>query len=376
MPATTINAAKKYVIKAVQSELKTGVHMPIYLHSSPGIGKSAIVKQVTKELDIGFEDVRLAQMEQADVAGIPYVGRSENDKHETMKVSVPEWFPSKERVAAGLFPKEGILFFDEMSNAPIPVQHSAYRIVLDREIHRGVDLADGWAIVSAGNMKSDKTGAKGVAPALANRYAMHLEIKSNLQDFTLYAFDTGLNEQVIGFLNFDSSMLYNFDPKRNDVSFATPRSWEQVGNLLTVGYNEEELAHVIGGCVGDKVASSFMAFRKYYGVLPDFQKIMSGEMEYKVKNNDSGVVFALVSSLIVNIVENAMDKKKIKNLEKIMIQLEHDFLIMTYKTIKGLFDGRKTEQSDKALTNILMNTMSTFKTVSKYIQQGEIEDSK
>jgi len=373
MPTTTISAAKQYVIKAVLHELEHGVHMPIYMHSSPGIGKSAIIRQVTKELNIGFEDVRLAQMEQADVAGIPYVGRSENDEHETMKVSVPEWFPSKERVKAGLFPEQGILFMDEMSNAPVPVQHSAYRIVLDREIHRGVELAEGWAIVSAGNMKSDKTGAKGVAPALANRYAMHLEIKSNLTDFTVYAFDTGLNKQVIGFLNFDASMLYNFDPKRNDVSFATPRSWEQVGNLLEVGYNDEELAHVIGGCVGDKVASSFMSFRKFYGVLPDFQKIMSGELDYKVPQHDNGVVFALVSSLIVNLVENATDVKKVKNLEKIMVQLEDDFLIMTYKTVKTLFDGRKNEQSDKAITSILMNTMTTFKKVSDYIKQGDVE---
>ena len=376
MPTTTINTAKQFVIKSVAHEMKSGIHMPIYLHSSPGIGKSAVVKQVTKELDIGFVDVRLAQLEQADVAGIPYVSRSEGDEHETMKTSVPDWFPSKERIKAGLMPKNGILFFDEMSNAPIPVQHAAYRIVLDREIHRGCELGDGWAIVSAGNKKSDKTGAKGVAPALANRYAYHLDIEANLIDFTIYAMDTGLNKEIIGFLNFDASMLYNFDPKRNDVSFATPRSWEQMSNLLEVGYNNDELAHVMGGCVGDKVASSFMSFRKYYGVLPNFQKIMSGEETYTVPTSGKdhrGIVFALTSSLIQNVAENALDVKKLKNLEKIMVQLEDDFLIMLYKTVKGVFEGRKNEVSDKAITSILMHTITTFKKVSGYVKRGEIE---
>ena len=378
MPSTTINAAKQFVIKSIANEIKTGIHMPVYLHSSPGIGKSAIVKQVTKELDIGFVDVRLAQLEQADVAGIPYVSRSEGDSHETMKTSVPDWFPSKERIKAGLMPAHGILFFDEMSNAPIPVQHAAYRIVLDREIHRNCELGDGWAIVSAGNKKSDKTGAKGVAPALANRYAFHLDIESNLGDFTIYALDANLDKEIIGFLNFDSSKLYQFDPKRNEVSFATPRSWEQVSNLLQVGYTNDELAHVLGGCVGDATAAEFMSFRKYYGSLPNFQKIMSGEETYKVPTSGKdhrGICFALTSSLILNIVENATDVKKLKNLEKIMTQLEDDFLIMLYKTVKGVFEGRKNENSDKAITSILMHTISTFKKVSKYVKQGDLEES-
>jgi len=373
MPTTTINAAKQYTIKAIEHAMKTGRYMPIYLHSSPGIGKSAVIRQVTKELDIGFVDVRLAQLEQADVAGIPYVSRSDDDAHETMKTSVPDWFPSKERIKNGMFPKNGVLFFDEMSNAPIPVQHAAYRIVLDREIHRGCELGDGWAIVSAGNKKTDKTGAKGVAPALANRYAFHLDIEANLNDFTIYAMDVGLNSEIIGFLNFDSSKLYQFDPKKNDVAFATPRSWEQVSNLLSIGYNVDDLAHVLGGCVGDGVASEFMSFRKYYGSLPNFQKIMSGEETYKVPT-DRGICFALTSSLIQNLVENALDKKKVKNLEKIMVQLDDDFLIMAYKTVKGVFESRKNENADKAITSILMNTMTTFKKVSKYIKQGDIED--
>jgi len=168
MLTTTIGSAKDLIQKAIAAELKSGVHMPIYMHSSPGIGKSAITKQIATTLDIGFVDVRLAQMEQADVAGIPYVSHSDVEGIEIMKVSIPDWFPSKERVGAGIFPEKGILFFDEMSNAPLGVQQSAYRIVLDREIHRNCELGDGWVIVSAGNLKEDKTGAKGVAPALAN----------------------------------------------------------------------------------------------------------------------------------------------------------------------------------------------------------------
>ena len=377
---TTISTAKNFVLKSVQHELSTvrasltdanikPVHMPLYLHSSPGLGKSAIIKQVTSELDIGFVDVRLAQMEQSDVAGIPYVSHGAAGK-ETMCISIPEWFPSKERIEAGEFPAEGILFFDEMSNAPIPVQHAAYRVVLDREIHRGCELGEGWVIVSAGNKKEDKTGAKGVAPALANRYAMHFDIKADRDDFNIYAYDRGLNTQMLGFLGFDASKLYMFDPKKNDVAFPTPRSWEQVSNLLAVGYTDDELQIALGGCVGDAVATEFMSFRKYYSKLPNFDKVMSGEETYKVPT-DRGIVFALTSSLITNLIENANDTKKIENLEKIMTQLQDDFLIMIYKTLRTVFEKRSDKDSEEALSNIMMVTLTSFRRVTKYVTKSD-----
>jgi len=367
---TTISTTKGYVEKTIASELATGIHMPLYLHSSPGIGKSAIIRQITDEMAIGFVDVRLAQMEQSDVAGIPYVSHgAENGGAEVMRVSIPEWFPSKERITAGEFPEQGVLFFDEMSNAPVAVQHAAYRIVLDREVHRGCELGDGWVIVSAGNKKEDKTGAKGVAPALANRFAMHFDIKADLDDFTAYAIATGISTEVIGFLNFNAAMLYRFEPKSNEVSFATPRSWEQVSNLLKVGFSEDELSTAVGGCVGDAVTSEFMAFRKYYESLPDFRKIMSGELEYKIpKNNDRGITFALTSSLITNLAMNAGDADKVKRLGAVMDQLDDDFLIMTYKTVKNVFESQKGAENEKMITNILMNTMESFKRVSSYIR--------
>jgi hypothetical protein len=371
---TTISTAKRFVKKSVKHELANGVHMPIYLHSSPGLGKSAVVKQVTQELDIGFVDVRLAQMEQSDVAGIPYVAHGDGTASaETMKVSVPEWFPSKEKIANGEFPEQGVLFFDECSNAPIAVQHAAYRIILDREVHRGATLGEGWAIVAAGNRKEDKTGAKGVAPALANRFAMHFDIGESVDDFLIWAYEAGLNEEIMGFLSFDASKLYMFDPKKNDVAFATPRSWEQTSNILNVGYAEDELNFAIGACVGDGVASEFAAFRKYYGKLPDMKKIMAGEETYKVDTKDNGVIFALTSSLVSNLIQNAADTDKIKNLHEIMKQLPDDFLIMLYKNVKGVFENQENKAAKESLLNILNTTLETFKRVSKYIRGGEIE---
>jgi len=368
---------KKCIIgtfKDIEKDKNKINHTPIYLHSSPGLGKSSIVKQIAKELDVGFVDVRLAQMEQSDVAGIPYVSHAGKET-ETMNISIPMWFPSKAKIAGGDVPEEGILFFDELSNAQLGVQHSAYGIILDRMVH-GVEMGDKWQIIAAGNLKTDKTGSKGVAPALANRFGMHLEIKPKLEDLSAYAIGSGWNTQIIGFLSFKEDAMYNFDPTKNDVAFATPRSWEMVNAHLEMGYTKSELAIVLGGCIGEGTANDFMMFQKYYQKLPNFVDIMNGKETYKVPKKDMGLIFAVTSSIITALTSNVSavndepskdEVSKIKNLEKVMKQLDDDFLVLIYKSLRN---GAETYVVSKIVTT----TMQTFKRVASYIKPDDSDE--
>lgn len=381
MMKLSISDAKKIIKKCVEHTFENPKsheirinHTPAYLHSSPGLGKSSIIKQIALELNIGFVDVRLSQMEQSDVAGIPYVSHAGKET-ETMNISIPTWFPSIDKIKEGLFPEKGILFFDELSNAPIGVQHAAYGVILDRMVH-GIKLGEKWQIIAAGNLKTDKTGAKGVAPALANRFGMHIEIKPVLEDLSAYAIRNDWNPQIIGFLNFKTEAMYQFDPSKNDVAFPTPRSWEMVNTHLKRGYTKSELAAVLQGCVGAATATDFMMFQKFYLKLPNFEKIMSGKETYKIPKKDMGLIFAVSSSIIAAFIgnvsstnEEATKKEitKIKNLEKLMKQLDDDFLVLIYKSLKN---GAESF----VVSKIVVATMDTFKRVAEYIKPDEEEE--
>ena len=61
----------------------------IMLVAKHGVGKSSVVKQVAKELGIGFHDVRLSQCEVGDIKGLPMLSE-ERSRTEFLK---PYWWP-------------------------------------------------------------------------------------------------------------------------------------------------------------------------------------------------------------------------------------------------------------------------------------------
>ncbi len=63
-----INDAKRYIKNIAEKQ----VPVTIAMVGPSGIGKSAIEKQLAKDLNCGFIDLRLATQEPSDLIGIPY----------------------------------------------------------------------------------------------------------------------------------------------------------------------------------------------------------------------------------------------------------------------------------------------------------------
>ena len=337
----TIKKAKNLL----RGMIEKGVSNPIMLHSSPGVGKSSIIKQLAQETGSRFVDVRLSSMESSDVQGIPFVDNG------IMKFSTPSWFPedTKEKV---------VLFFDELSNASIDVQKAAYRIILDREIHNGKRLGDNVVVFAAGNLKSDRTGAKDLVPALANRFAMHIDVVPSLEDFVEYAYGAGIDDRVIGFLNWKPDALYRFDPKNSGNSFPTPRSWEAFSELLQVA-DDEDIPLVASSSIGEGVAHEFGTFVKYIDKLPNMKDIVEGNIDYKVDSNDRGILFALTSSIISAIREYGESDEAIRNIFKVVAQMDDDFIAIVYRNVRYM--------DSAMLVRVSVNTTETWKRVSKHL---------
>jgi hypothetical protein len=254
------NEAKRAIRKCIN------INRPVFMWGPPGVGKSDIVKQIGEEQNRPVIDVRLSLWEPTDIKGIPYYNSAEN----TMTWAPPAELPTDPNSNA-------ILFLDELNSAAPATQAAAFQLVLNRRVGTYV-LPDNVSIVAAGNRDSDKGVTYRMPSPLANRF-LHLEIRTDFEDWHDWAIQNRIHEQVVGYLGFAKQDLYDFDPKGASRSFATPRSWSFVSDLLKDDdVDDQTLTTLVAGAVGEGLAIKFMAHRKVAKQMPNPTDILEGKV--------------------------------------------------------------------------------------------------
>jgi len=288
----SINSAKSALRHAFKKR------RPLFIWGPPGIGKSDAIHQLGTELNAHVIDVRLSLWEPTDIKGIPYFNSVDN----TMSWAPPVELPSEEFASQH---EHIILFLDEMNSAPPSVQAAAYQLVLNRKVGT-YKLPDNVFIVAAGNREADKGVTYRMPAPLANRF-VHLELRVDFEDWLNWAIDNKIHKDVVGYLSFAKQDLYDFDPKTASRSFATPRSWAFVSELLDDDLGEGTLADLVSGAVGEGTGVKFMAHRKVAGRMPNPSDILAGKVtELKVK--EISAMYSLTVSMCYEL-KDAADKK-------------------------------------------------------------------
>ena len=291
----TPNNAKKSIGHAMRKK------RPVFLWGPPGIGKSDIVHQIGEGLNAKVIDVRLSLWEPTDIKGIPYFNSNDN----TMAWAPPAELPDAEMAAKY---DNIVLFLDEMNSAAPSVQAAAYQLILNRKVGT-YELPDNVMIVAAGNREADKGVTYRMPAPLANRF-VHLEMAVNFDDWFEWAVNNNVHQDVVGFLTFSKQDLYTFDPKSPSRSFATPRSWSFVSELIEDELDENTTTDLVSGAVGEGLAVKFMAHRKVAASMPNPTDILAGKVK-EMKAKEISAMYSLTVSLCYELKEadNAGDKK-------------------------------------------------------------------
>jgi hypothetical protein len=254
-----VNGAKKNCLEIIrQNPTRT-----VMLWGSPGIGKSAIVSAIAKELGIGFVDVRLAILNPVDLKGIPFAN------FETKRA---DWFTASFLPDAARDGERGILMLDELTSASPALQVAAYQLILDRRCGDYV-LPPGWSIIAAGNKASDRGVTNRMASPLANRM-MHFEIEPDLEDWKVWALMNGVHHNVLSFLNFKPSLLFAFPEAAAEIkAFPTPRTWEFVSDIMNM--TNVDRYPLLVATIGEGAAIEFKSFLDVASKLPNIEQIVS-----------------------------------------------------------------------------------------------------
>lgn len=327
--------------KLIEKTLNAGL-CPI-ITSSPGLGKSDIIRALAKKMGLYLIDIRLAQCEPSDLSGIP------NFIQHNGKTRV-EFIPSV------MFPLEGdalplkedgapyngwLLFFDELLDAPMQVQSASYKVILDRMIGN-FPLHEKVMMVGAGNKIDDGACATETSTALKSRMVW-MELEMNAKAWITWAKDAEVNPSIIGFIEYEEKHLYNFSADHEGFTFACPRTWSMASRIMKQ-YTQEEYASYdfqvhMQGTVGN-AHHDFGSFLSCFDKLPTKEQIVRDPMGcHKVVDGER---FALKT-----LIARWADDKSIENILKYISRLDKDTQVLLFREIR---DNNKPLMSNKYVT--------------------------
>lgn len=321
----------------------------ILVRGGAGVGKSSIIRGVADELSeelgkpIGFRDIRLANMERVDIAGLPSV------KNGVTTWNVPDIWPTEKEPF-------GILLLDEITSAPADVQVAAYSLVLDRKIPNSkYRLPDGWIVVAAGNRAIDHSVARPMSAALANRFS-HYEVDANMEDWVVWALRHDINPAVVGYLKYRPANLFRTDKQNLEEGWPSPRSWEKVSNMIELYGDDEELFQkVVYSLIGNGVGVEFMSFYKLNNKFDDVLNMMTNpkaKVVIPTRADEQWALASAVTYLLWNGKNEADEKKRIDGLYRIAKEMSADFVTLM---VKGAMAGNSRVKPAEACLKIMKN---------------------
>jgi hypothetical protein len=156
-----------------------------------------------------------------------------------------------------------------------------------------------------------------IAPALRNRF-VHLNVEPDLEAWKDWALSNNIHKDVLGYLNFNSGMLFRFDHGTNTGNFPTPRSWARLSDAIALtetnsafsGMLTQNVA-IMAGYIGVGAAMEFMAFRKVAATIPNARDIVeNGNMNIRVDSSKPDLVCAFCAALVSLAINNKAEKDK------------------------------------------------------------------
>lgn len=282
------------------------VRKPIMVIGQPGIGKTggilSIVNGMNTRLEkdgrsdrVGLKKILLGQTVVGSMTGIPvHLGDGR-----VVRVQVPD-LPDPEKD-----PKYGVLFLDELTTADEAQVQPALGLADDSRNIGTYTLPEHWLVVAAGN-GPDCSNFLRLDDMTISRFLVY-DIAYNFQtDWRGYANKTGIEDDIIAFLNFSPSTCIRMESTENDVSgklFPCPRSWERLSNELKMRracgkpVMQSQMADFAGRVIGMRAGREFQAFTAYAEkVRYDPQKIIAGTEDKPSPDIEKQIFFIVLQN--------------------------------------------------------------------------------
>ena len=288
--------------------------------SSPGMGKSDIIRTVAKTFSLKIIDFRVSQCEPVDMQGYPGVTNGRMTFH------IPEYFPIEgDTVPDGY---EGwLLFLDEFNSGNKQTEAAAYKLILDREVYK-YKLHSRCLIAAAGNLTTDRAIVNTQSTATTSRLT-HYRMRVDHKVWIDWANAHEVDHRIISLIKFKPELLHRFDTSTSELTFPCPRTWEFASKVIKNKPKVDLITKTrLAGTIGEGAAVELATYSEIYQNLPTIEQILSNPKSgWKVPKEPSEQ-YAVTTMLAHNSTPDSI--------EKIIVAINRlpvDFQVITFKDI-------------------------------------------
>ena len=240
---------------------------PVLLIGPPGIGKTAIMKQIAQEQGCGLVAYSMTHHTRQSAIGLPFISHKEygGEKRAVTEYTMSEIVASVYEYMEKTGKRSGILFLDEINCvsetlSPVILQ------LLQNKTFGNVALPKDWIIVTAGNPPEYNSSVREFDMVTLDR-VKRIDVEADLPVWQSYAIQHGIHPAIRAYLSIYPDHFYNITDRNGEQFFVTARGWEDLSLML--GSYEEDGIEVDGDWFlqylqHDEIARSFAFFYRLF----------------------------------------------------------------------------------------------------------------
>ena len=221
------NAISAYLEKNEfgEYEIAPEEQRPVFLIGAPGIGKTAIMKQISQELDIGLISYSMTHHTRQSALGLPYITEKNYDgrKYMVSEYTMSEIIAAVHNLIEDTGLREGILFLDEINCVSETLMPSMLQF-LQFKTFGGHKVPDGWIIVTAGNPPEYNRSVHQLDVVTMDRLK-RIDVEPDYAVWRDYAIARNVHPAILSYLEIKKDNFYSVESTPSGKIFVTARGW-------------------------------------------------------------------------------------------------------------------------------------------------------
>lgn len=205
---------------------------PVFLVGAPGIGKTAIMEQIARELDIALVSYSMTHHTRQSALGLPFITKKTfgGEEFDVSEYTMSEIIASVYEAMENSGKKEGILFLDEINCvsetlAPSMLQFLQYKVFGNHQVPQG------WVVCTAGNPPEYNRSVHEFDVVTMDRLKV-MEAEADYETWKFYAEKKSIHKSIMTYLDIKQDDFYHIENTVDGKMYVTARGWEDLSEAI------------------------------------------------------------------------------------------------------------------------------------------------